>query len=437
MLALACAACKANGTFTCEQDNQCNNLPGGRCESTGYCSFTDPNCSSGLRYDPFAGAGLANECVDGMTPDARPVGDGTLMLVVAHVPPAATAMFDATASVTLGDTTLDTGSAAGGTVPMLSVTLPSGASLTTTPQDGGGPELALLEVGDLTIDGTFTVTGGRPLVIIARTTITVGATGAIEGSAVGSVPGAGGYGPGLGSGAGGAGADDPTSYDDSGGGGGGYGGAGAAGQASGPAVAGLAGIAYGTAALDTLDGGSGGGDLSPTCAGTAAGAGGGAIQLYAGEQIAIAGAVRANGGGGAGGIDCVDLYTSGAGGGAGGAIYLQTQIVTGAGVLLAQGGGGGGGSDINTAMSGTNGSDGPITIAAAMGGFGPGTGPSDENNTGGAGGFRDAGPPALTALSGANYGNGGGGGGGVGRIVVRAGTPGSLLASPTATSVPP
>jgi len=370
---------------------------------------------------------------DGEAIDAPGIDDGRIG-DVAHVPAAVEDAFAATASVTIGNATIQTRSA--GTAPMIDVALSTGASLTSSPQDdSSGRELAILEVGDLTVTGTLLVRGTRPLVIIARGSITV--TGAIDGSAVKGVPGAGGYDPKAGPGKGGNGADDAASFDDSGGGGGGFGTAGSEGQASGPTAAGSAGASYGMDLL-RLEGGSGGGDMSPSCPNNVAGAGGGAIQLYARGAITIDGVVMVNGGGGDGGLVCpsLGLGTSGAGGGSGGAIYVQAASVTGSGLLLAQGGAGGGGSDFNNSTPGGDGANGSAMIAAALGGTGPGTGIGGEVNAGANGGFRDAPPSTHVALSGANFGNGGGGGGGVGRIVIRAATS-TVATSPTPATLAP
>jgi hypothetical protein len=348
---------------------------------------------------------------------------------VTHVPSSVTDTFEGTALVTLADATIRTGG--GATPPTIDVSLPTGSRLIVSAQDGAGPELAILEVESLAITGTLRVRGERPLVIIARSTIVANV---IDASAEEETPGGGGRGPRLGPGAGGDGGLAGSA--DSGGGGGGFGTPGATGQKSGASAAGLAGPAYGTPELATLEGGSGGGRFAPLCAGESAGAGGGAIQLYAGDSIQIDGAVHANGGGGAGGVDCINTGTSGAGGGSGGAIYLETLAVLGAGSLLAQGGGGGGATDVSQQTVGGDGDDGPATIAPASGGSATGTGVSGEDNRGGAGGFRDAGPPALANISGTMSGNGGGGGGAVGRIVIRAPAPGNLGTSPMAVVEP-
>jgi hypothetical protein len=360
--------------------------------------------------------------------DVRPPDDVANPIAVAHVPASVTATFAGTASVTFANVIIDTRS--GAEAPISSQALPSGAVLLTTPQDGGGPELAIFEVGDLEITGTLRVVGVRPLVIIARSTMVVNA---IDASAAKNQPGGGGYDPGMGPGAGGPGGVVGSA--DAGGGGAGFGTNGGVGQTSGAAT-GAGGAGYGTSDLATLDGGSGGGTTAPTCAGLFGGAGGGAIQLYAGVSVQIDGTVAANGGGGAGGKECANEGTSGGGGGSGGAIYIQTPMLLGAGVLLAQGGAGGGGSDVSTQTYGTDGANGPSTIAAAVGGVGTGTGVGGENNSGASGGFRDAAPPTLTALSGMMSGNGGGGGGAAGRIVVRGASIGSMSSSPLAVTVP-
>ena len=85
---------------------------------------------------------------------------------------------------------------------------------------------------------------------------------------------------------------------------------------------------------------------------------------------------------------------------------------------------------------GGDGGDGLATISAAPGGSATGTGIGGEVNRGGTGGYRDAGPPTLTALSGGMSGNGGGGGGAVGRIVLRGAPVGGLGASPAAVVIP-
>ena len=58
-------ACVEVAAFDCDSDAQCTDGPHqGWCESTGYCSFASLDCSSGRRYAPHAGEGLARTCVE-------------------------------------------------------------------------------------------------------------------------------------------------------------------------------------------------------------------------------------------------------------------------------------------------------------------------------------------------------------------------------------
>lgn len=72
------AGCRAAGTFQCQTADQCRGAGPSRCEPTGFCSFVDPGCSSGSRYDRYAGNDLSSQCVPTTTPvvDA-PRLDGT------------------------------------------------------------------------------------------------------------------------------------------------------------------------------------------------------------------------------------------------------------------------------------------------------------------------------------------------------------------------
>ena len=73
--ALGVAACNSTATFDCTSSAQCRNgAMVGTCEPTGFCSFADTACASGLRYDPSAGDGLGGQCVP--TPPVDSDGDG-------------------------------------------------------------------------------------------------------------------------------------------------------------------------------------------------------------------------------------------------------------------------------------------------------------------------------------------------------------------------
>lgn len=60
-------SCRVTAMFHCERDEQCRGGDDGRCEPAGVCSFADPSCASGRRYDELAGGGLASACVGGGT----------------------------------------------------------------------------------------------------------------------------------------------------------------------------------------------------------------------------------------------------------------------------------------------------------------------------------------------------------------------------------
>ncbi|MBL4684186.1 MAG: hypothetical protein JKY37_06330 [Nannocystaceae bacterium] len=59
-IAMVCA-CTTAPAFVCSDDSQCGE--GGVCETTGFCSFLDPDCESGRRYEPKAGGGYESHCV--------------------------------------------------------------------------------------------------------------------------------------------------------------------------------------------------------------------------------------------------------------------------------------------------------------------------------------------------------------------------------------
>lgn len=79
----AFAGCKVTETFTCETSDQCRASTGqGMCEAaTGFCTFADADCPSGMRYADNAGGGVAGDCTGGPPlPDAAidaPVFDTT------------------------------------------------------------------------------------------------------------------------------------------------------------------------------------------------------------------------------------------------------------------------------------------------------------------------------------------------------------------------
>ena len=86
LLALSSAACLRQTEYHCASNESCG--ASGQCESTGYCSVVDGNCSSGWRYGNAAG-GLSGTCVGGgdMVVDAPPVADDAAVPPV-DAPPA-------------------------------------------------------------------------------------------------------------------------------------------------------------------------------------------------------------------------------------------------------------------------------------------------------------------------------------------------------------
>ncbi len=412
----------------CVTDEQCS---GGRCESDGRCSFSDPACPSGWRYGDGAGD-MSGVCVggsggpdaaDGPDGDARVDGGGDAPIdgpgdgptdaaidgLVGDLIPHVRAQDEAVGlqPITFGngaDYTINTGTL---TISP-TINLPIGG-FTVVPQDGGGPDLALLRVSAFTLPtgSSITVTGSRPLVVLAQT---IDVQGPIEAGASHEAPGPGGLAAGMGDGFGRPGGHSGTS--DSGGGGGSFGTAGGNGGAVNSLPGGIAGGVHGDPTIPTLIGGSGGGTAyqNATCPQSGlGGGGGGAIQMYASMMLVIGGpgSINTGGGGGAGG-NCSAEALAGGGGGSGGAIYLQSPILRNMGLLTAKGGGGGGGASPGT--PGLPGADGFAGAGSALGGSGGGL------NSG-------AGGDGSNLLGGSNGENGasnaGGGGGGGGRIVLR------------------
>jgi hypothetical protein len=417
-LLAAFTACKATGTFACERDDQCRGAAtAGRCESTGFCSFVDPSCPSGSRYDPYAGDGLANHCVgdlDGGIDGNRITG------FPSHVDPGtyhpSAPPLSHVIAIDTTALTLDLGS--GPAVPPAGITFVD---------DGAGH--AVLSVGTWTVDQNVRVTGAKSLVVVAAGAVAIDEV--IDGSADHEVAG-----PGAataGNGADGA-FDAISGFYDSGGGGGGFGTAGAAGgNSSMDGGGGTAGASYGSAETAFGGGSSGGiGGSSTMCPNGSAGhggGGGGAIQVSSAASVVISsnGGIDVGGGGGRGGCNdapsATNPATAGGGGGAGGEVFVEAPTVMVAGTLTANGGGGGGGA-LAGGNYGGDGSDGLRSAAAAVGGIigGSGEGP------GGNGAFATTAPGSGKLGS-----NAGGGGGSVGWIWLRSrgpASPGGVISPP-------
>jgi hypothetical protein len=286
---------------------------------------------------------------------------------------------------------------------------------------------SVLSLGAWSAPVDVSVTGARPLVVIAAGKVTIGATVRVAASFERPGPGASVLGTG------GDGATSPV-INDAGGGGGGFSSTGASGGDSGkPAKAsgGNPGAMYGDS-RDFFGGGSAGGDggSAATCPAPAGrgGGGGGALQITSSSAVEITGAIDASGGGGRGG--CGDgkqqgnSGTAGGGGGSGGQIFIEAPRISVAGSLGANGGGGGGGG-VNSGADGQDGANGSSSLLAAPGGAGATKAQGDGGNGGASG------PPTP----GGEGNNGGGGGGAAGRIWLRtrggAASVGGATISPT------
>jgi hypothetical protein len=275
---------------------------------------------------------------------------------------------------------------------------------------------AVLFANHFVAEHDVTVTGTRPLIIVAYHDAAV--TGSIDLGAHGRVagPGAAVIGPGLGGPGDSFVASPEGDRISSGGGGAGHGSPGApGGTQSEAAPPGAAGTVYGAQPSDPLIGGAPGGlggDGSAAFDIGAPGAGGGALQISSATSISITGPhIAAGGGGGAG---AGGSQAGGGGGGAGGEIFLEAPSLTVASILAANGGGGGAGGSGAGGPQSTAGADGAIGATPAPGGTGVVQGSDGGAGAAGqAGSFADA-QPGVGGNS-----KGGGGGAGAGRIWLR------------------
>ncbi len=273
------------------------------------------------------------------------------------------------------------------------------------PQSGGA-DLCVIAGATITV-GTVRVTGAKPLVLAAMTTISV--TVQLDASSIGVD---------VGGGANGAGCTVTTGQAQiSGGGGGGGGGFGAVGAAGGRgANGGNPGLAGAPIAVTQIRGGcpGGKGGDGENGSGGRVGASGGALALLAGTSIQIAGGVYASGAGGGGGSPASGNRGAGGGGGSGGLIVLEAPTINVVGTVTANGGGGGGGADGGNGSAGSDGARANYNSVAQGGN-------REGGSRGGDGG--DGGYLAVAAMIGfappaSGFGGGGGGGGGVGVIWV-------------------
>jgi hypothetical protein len=436
-LAALLGGCFGGGAFTCSDSPQCG--AGGTCQPNGLCSFPDAACASGQAYGegsgPLSGVCVGDEPPDAATadadpddPDAAPPVDAACEVDDLDV----CALGADDGVIELGGEILDTD---------------SDARCRDHAQGGGADEACLIYGSSITVvaGATTTVTGGRPLVLVAATTITIAGT--------------------LDAGSG-DGHDGPSSNPaaclafptapetDAGGGGGGAGGSFAATGGDGgegdtndsppnTAAGGTHTAAVGVPAVirggcggqrggDQGGGGGGAGD------GGDGGRGGGGVWLVARGAVVVeaGGAVSAAGAGGAGGEE----HAGGGGGGAGGMIRIGAPTVTIAGTVAANGGGGGGGGvqftrggGMQVEISGEDGDDGEIGSGGGLGGTGATYMTTVLGGNGGAGGGIAVGGGVAGMASDVGA---GGGGGGVGYVILRPGAEVTGTVSPAPTAPP-
>jgi alpha-tubulin suppressor-like RCC1 family protein len=64
LVVLIAFGCGGRDAYQCTSSDQCvGNGAAGVCESSGYCSFEDPSCPGGRKYEENAGGGLGGMCV--------------------------------------------------------------------------------------------------------------------------------------------------------------------------------------------------------------------------------------------------------------------------------------------------------------------------------------------------------------------------------------
>lgn len=382
-LGAALGACSpfGGGAFECSLDTQCG--AGGRC-SSGYCSFPDGDCPSGFRYGELSGPS-SGQCVGGdmQVTDASMQTDDMMM-----APDSMDGVCYGTGLVRACFATAPTGNTA------ISANVDTDTS-TLCDDDPRNAAWCVIAGESVAIATTIRVTGSRPLVLVATSSIAV--QGTLD---VASHRSSGQVGPAANPSACDNGTAPGTSGGGAGGSFGGSGGKGGGGQSD-ANTGGAAGNA--TAAPTTLRGGCRGQDGNGTNEG-AGGNGGGAVYLIAETSINVTGTLDASGAGATSGA----LNASGGGGGgSGGFIGLDAPTVLNAGNIVANGGGGGEGSGTSTA--GDPGDDPANPTTPAPGGAGLST-------SGGDGGDGAAGT-TLTGENGTTGTNGGGGAGGGAGII--------------------
>lgn len=373
------------GNFTCDGDSsKCR--PGGTCQPNNFCTFADGTCDSGQRYEDRSGAN-SGVCVGDEPIDAgidTPVGAPCygVGLVKPCFP-----------SAPMGDV-------------MLPATIDTDAPGTCSTVVTAADDLCVIAGATISNEGAVSVTGSKPLVLVAVTTITIGATldAASHRAPAKSGPGSDPNGQCTGG-------TQPTIS------GGGAGGTliGAGGNGGNGAAGGTGGIAAAARNVTTLRGGCRGQNAPGV--GAQGGAGGGAVYLIANTSITINAPINASGAGGSPGI----TGSAGAGGGgSGGMIGLDSPVISNNRVVFANGASGGEGSG-----QATPGNPGPEPIDGVI------SGPAQDGTTNGGDGGSGSGGTTANGSNGVTGAAGGGaGGGGVGLIKTYRGPLGGMASPP-------
>ena len=372
----------------------------------------------------LAAAALAGGCGFGAAV-SRP-GDGTIIDAAVDAPPDIAANLTCYGPAGAWRVCLDAPASGATVLPPMIDTDKDSRCLKAQPAgwtEAMQPEACFIQGETITVPAPTAVTGGRPLVLVASTQITVNGVLDVASHVISTKP-------------------PRTSADckafgrapesvSNGGSGGGAGGsfitrAGNAGEGQDNQGALV------TNGVSALEDGVAPAHLRGGCAGQVGGAknageagrpggGGGAVYLVAGGAIALNAIINASGAGGAGG----NKGSGGSGGGSGGMIVLHSpQITSGAaGGLLANGGGGAGGG--TTPANGVDGSDPSLFAPFA---------PTPGGNNGGMG--FPASSNQLDARAGSVAGAGGGGGGGASGYIRSNTATGAITLSPGVDLVP-
>jgi hypothetical protein len=296
------------------------------------------------------------------------------------------------------------------------------------------PDACVITGTGIAISGALTVTGTKPLVLLATDSISLPTASAIDAAShrVGSI------GPGSNPAA--CSAFPAAPSDSVTGAGGGAGGSfmskgGSGGPGGNGATAGIAPAANASGPA-VLRGGCNGQNGANNAAGSGgtSGKGGGALYLVAGNSISIAGTIIVSG---AGANGAAGAAGGGGGGGSGGMMVLHAStIISSNGRLGASGGGGGGAAGSGTGQPGLDPTFTPTAQPGTGGDGGAGNGCGGNGGTGGDGAYLTVAAQSGVAGNTGNVCGGGGGGGGIGYIRSNVAITGGVTASPAVSVVP-